>query len=124
MFLEKMRRFLNANGHARRVAMLCLNRRCHYRGLCCCPASCFFLATHCILSGNYEQAIWLLTTGAREAAFRNIKTIAECLADELVNAAKGSSNRFVGPYLKYVWAGPCLCEQAGRQSVWVHTHVL
>lgn len=29
----------------------------------------------------------------REAAFRNIKTIAECLADELINAAKGSSNR-------------------------------
>ena len=36
-----------------------------------------------------NQAIWLLTTGAREAAFRNIKTIAECLADELINAAKG-----------------------------------
>lgn len=34
------------------------------------------------------QAIWLLCTGAREAAFRNIKTIAECLADELMNAAK------------------------------------
>jgi hypothetical protein len=41
------------------------------------------------------KAIYLLTTGAREAAFRNIKTIAECLADELVNAAKGSSNRCV-----------------------------
>ena len=40
-----------------------------------------------------NQAIFLLTTGAREAAFRNIKTIAECLADELINAAKGSSNR-------------------------------
>ena len=26
-----------------------------------------------------NQAIWLLVTGAREAAFRNIKTIAECL---------------------------------------------
>lgn len=35
-----------------------------------------------------SQAIWLLCTGAREAAFRNIKTIAECLADELINAAK------------------------------------
>lgn len=35
-----------------------------------------------------NQAIWLLTTGARESAFRNVKTIAECLADELVNAAK------------------------------------
>lgn len=35
-----------------------------------------------------NQAIWLLCTGARESAFRNIKSIAECLADELINAAK------------------------------------
>ncbi|KAI9337119.1 ribosomal protein S7 domain-containing protein [Zopfochytrium polystomum] len=41
-----------------------------------------------------NQAISLLTTGAREAAFRNTKTIAECLADELINAAKGSSNSY------------------------------
>merc|ERR1712142_987861 len=41
-----------------------------------------------------NQALWLLCTGAREAAFRNIKTIAECLADELINAAKGSSNSY------------------------------
>lgn len=41
-----------------------------------------------------NQAIYLLTTGAREAAFRNIKTIAECLADELINASKGSSNSY------------------------------
>ena len=40
------------------------------------------------------QAIWLLCTGAREASFRNIKSIAECLADELINAAKGSSNSY------------------------------
>mmetsp|Transcript_8208 Transcript_8208/g.17676 ORF Transcript_8208/g.17676 Transcript_8208/m.17676 type:complete len:202 (+) Transcript_8208:38-643(+) len=39
-------------------------------------------------------ALHLLTTGAREAAFRSIKTIAECLADELINAAKGSSNSY------------------------------
>ena len=39
---------------------------------------------HCYNS----QAIWLLCTGAREAAFRNIKSIAECLSDELINAAK------------------------------------
>ena len=39
-------------------------------------------------------AISLLTQGAREAAFRNIKSFAECLADELVNAAKGSSNSY------------------------------
>ena len=47
----------------------------------------------CSHAPHATQAIWLITTGARESAFRNIKTIAECLADELVNAAKGSSNR-------------------------------
>jgi small subunit ribosomal protein S5e len=41
-----------------------------------------------------NQAIALLTTGAREASFRNIKSIAECLAEELINAAKGSSNSY------------------------------
>eukprot|EP00069_Balaena_mysticetus_P005271 bmy_04884T0 len=41
-----------------------------------------------------SPAIWLLCTGAREATFRNIKTIAECLADELISAAKGSSNSY------------------------------
>ena len=35
-----------------------------------------------------NQSIYLITTGAREASFRNIKTIAECLADEVMNAAK------------------------------------
>ena len=35
-----------------------------------------------------NQSIYLITTGAREASFRNIKTIAECLADEIMNAAK------------------------------------
>ncbi|KAI6646501.1 Ribosomal protein S5 isoform A [Oopsacas minuta] len=41
-----------------------------------------------------NQAIWLICNGARDAAFRNIKTIAECLADELINAYKGSSNSY------------------------------
>eukprot|EP01088_Endostelium_zonatum_P009678 TRINITY_DN22976_c0_g1_i1.p1 TRINITY_DN22976_c0_g1~~TRINITY_DN22976_c0_g1_i1.p1 ORF type:complete len:210 (+),score=53.84 TRINITY_DN22976_c0_g1_i1:67-696(+) len=41
-----------------------------------------------------NQAIYLITAGARQAAFRNIKTIAECLADEIINASKGSSNSF------------------------------
>merc|ERR1712183_472116 len=41
-----------------------------------------------------NHSIWLLTCGARTAAFRNIKSIAECLADELINASKGSSNSF------------------------------
>lgn len=38
--------------------------------------------------------IALITTGAREAAFRNVKSMAECLADEVINAAKGSSNSY------------------------------
>lgn len=42
-----------------------------------------------------NQVIWLLCTGAREAAFCNIKIKAECLADELICAAKGSSNSYV-----------------------------
>lgn len=41
-----------------------------------------------------NQALYLIGTGAREASFRTIKTIAECLADEIVNAAKGSSNSY------------------------------
>lgn len=41
-----------------------------------------------------NQAIALITTGAREASFRNVKTIAECLAEELINAAKGSANSY------------------------------
>ena len=41
-----------------------------------------------------NQAIYLITQGARAAAFRNVKTIAECLADEIINAAKGSSNSY------------------------------
>ena len=41
-----------------------------------------------------NTAISLITNGARNSAFRNIKTIAECLADEIMNAAKGSSNSY------------------------------
>merc|ERR1711879_972886 len=41
-----------------------------------------------------NQAIYFLTQGARKAAFRNIKTIAECLALELINAAKESPNSY------------------------------
>lgn len=39
-----------------------------------------------------NQAIYLLTQGARKAAFRSQKSIAECLADELINASKNSPN--------------------------------
>ena len=41
-----------------------------------------------------NQSISLITTGTRESAFRNVMSVAECLADELINAAKGSSNSF------------------------------
>ncbi|PFH36411.1 ribosomal protein RPS5 [Besnoitia besnoiti] len=41
-----------------------------------------------------NQAIYLICAGARLAAFRNIKTIAECLADEIMNCAKESSNSY------------------------------
>eukprot|EP00919_Chromeraceae_sp_WS-2016_P020417 GHVR01048569.1.p1 GENE.GHVR01048569.1~~GHVR01048569.1.p1 ORF type:complete len:175 (+),score=30.78 GHVR01048569.1:98-622(+) len=41
-----------------------------------------------------NQAIWLICTGARNASFRNIKTIAECLADEIINCAKESPNSY------------------------------
>uniref|UniRef100_A0A2I3GZY0 Small ribosomal subunit protein uS7 domain-containing protein n=1 Tax=Nomascus leucogenys TaxID=61853 RepID=A0A2I3GZY0_NOMLE len=41
-----------------------------------------------------HQTTWLLCTGTLEGALREIKTIAECLADELITATKGSSNSF------------------------------
>ena len=41
-----------------------------------------------------SQALYLICMGARQSAFRNVKTIAECLADELINASRGSSNSF------------------------------
>lgn len=41
-----------------------------------------------------NQGIYLITTGARNSAFRSTKTIAECLADELMNAAKQSANSY------------------------------
>ncbi len=41
-----------------------------------------------------NQAIYLICTGARNSAFRNIKSISECLADEIMNCAKESSNSY------------------------------
>ena len=58
-----------------------------------------FLSSGISLIQSYKsflQAIWLLCTGAREAAFRNIKSIAECLSDELINAAKVKQSFAVG----------------------------
>lgn len=41
-----------------------------------------------------NQAIYMMTVGARESAFRNIKSIAECLADEINNCANDSQNSY------------------------------
>jgi small subunit ribosomal protein S5e len=38
--------------------------------------------------------IYLICCGARNSAFRNIKTISECLADEIINASKNSANSY------------------------------
>merc|ERR1711937_121196 len=41
-----------------------------------------------------ENPVQVLVSAIRNAAFRNTKTMAECLADELMNASKGSSNSY------------------------------
>merc|ERR1711959_209808 len=41
-----------------------------------------------------NQDMYLICTGARNASFRNIKSISECLADEIMNCAKESSNSY------------------------------
>ena len=41
-----------------------------------------------------NEAIYLMCSGARTASFRNIRSISECLADEIMNAAKGNQNSF------------------------------
>lgn len=41
-----------------------------------------------------NQAIYLICTGARNAAFRNIKSISECLAEEIINCANESSSSY------------------------------
>jgi small subunit ribosomal protein S5e len=51
-------------------------------------------AVNMSLFRRVKYALYLLATGARESSFRNLKTMAECLADELINAARGSSNSY------------------------------
>ncbi|GAW79355.1 40S ribosomal protein S5 [Plasmodium gonderi] len=41
-----------------------------------------------------NQAIYLICTGARNSAFRNIKSISECLAEEIINCANESSSSY------------------------------
>eukprot|EP01130_Rhizamoeba_saxonica_P001236 TRINITY_DN11122_c0_g1_i1.p1 TRINITY_DN11122_c0_g1~~TRINITY_DN11122_c0_g1_i1.p1 ORF type:complete len:190 (-),score=40.01 TRINITY_DN11122_c0_g1_i1:88-657(-) len=39
-----------------------------------------------------NQAIYLICAGARSSAFRSIRTISECLADEIIHCAEDSPN--------------------------------
>jgi small subunit ribosomal protein S5e len=41
-----------------------------------------------------NQAIYLMTVGARNSSFRNLKSVAECLADEIMNAASDNQNSY------------------------------
>ena len=41
-----------------------------------------------------NQAIYLMCVGARESAFRKIKNISECLAEEIINCSKESYNSY------------------------------
>merc|ERR1719163_662206 len=41
-----------------------------------------------------NQAVYLISVGARNSSFRNIKSVSECLADEIMNCAKESSNSY------------------------------
>jgi len=51
-------------------------------------------AVDCSPLRRINQAIYLITVGARNTWFRNIKSIAECLADELINAANDNQNSY------------------------------
>mmetsp|Transcript_27109 Transcript_27109/g.30224 ORF Transcript_27109/g.30224 Transcript_27109/m.30224 type:complete len:198 (+) Transcript_27109:48-641(+) len=41
-----------------------------------------------------DQALYLMCQGARKASFRTLKSIGECLADEIMNCAKESVNSY------------------------------
>lgn len=41
-----------------------------------------------------NQAMALIIAGSRRTAFRNIKSMAECLADEIILCAEGNNNSY------------------------------
>jgi len=41
-----------------------------------------------------NEAIYLMTIGARNQSFRNLKSVSECLADEIINAASENPNSY------------------------------
>jgi small subunit ribosomal protein S5e len=59
-----------------------------------------------------NQAIYLITRGSRESAFRNIKTISEILAEEIIAASKVNAI-FINTQLIGLWLW---CQQLRRQK--------
>lgn len=51
----------------------------------------YLICTGWISTMRLNEKNVFFALGAREAAFKSVKTIAECLADELINAAKVSA---------------------------------
>merc|ERR1712156_35640 len=41
-----------------------------------------------------NKALYMMAKGVRDSTFRNIKTLPECLAEEIMNAAEGSQTSF------------------------------
>jgi len=63
-----------------------------------------------------NQGVYFLTVGARESSFRTMKTIAECLADELLNAAKNSPNSYAVKKKDEI-------EKVAKGNRWEHLNV-
>lgn len=66
-----------------------------------------------------NQAIYLMCMGARQSAFRSLKAISECLADEIINASKvsdQSTNSFSLHVVAFAGNSGQLvrCEKEGR----------
>ncbi|KAI3460712.1 hypothetical protein Pfo_017375 [Paulownia fortunei] len=62
-----------------------------------------------------NQALYLLTSsGGRQRAFRNIRTIAECLADELINATRKGHLTVILSHLLHV---PCSCAIKKKEEI-------
>ena len=59
-----------------------------------------------------NQAIYLITRGSRESAFRNIKTMSEILAEEIIAASKVIAI-FINTQLIGLWLW---CQQLRRQK--------
>merc|ERR1712151_211685 len=49
-------------------------------------------AVDCSPLRRINQAIYLMHKGAKDSSFRSLKSIQECMADEIVNASKGAGS--------------------------------